>query len=32
MHALAMLKNRRPDAPFVPEEDRKRGRSFGLDV
>ena len=25
MHALAMLKNRRPDAPFVPEEDGKRG-------
>src|SRR5690606_34067017 len=25
MHALAMLKNQRPDAPFVPEEDGKRG-------
>ena len=25
MHALAMLKNKRPDAPFVPEEDGKRG-------
>ncbi|MEN1928137.1 bifunctional aconitate hydratase 2/2-methylisocitrate dehydratase [Luteimonas sp. MJ250] len=25
MHALAMLKNRRPDAPFEPEEDGKRG-------
>ncbi len=25
MHALAMLKNARPDAPFVPEEDGKRG-------
>jgi len=25
MHALAMLKNRRDDAPFVPEEDGKRG-------
>ncbi|WP_129135921.1 bifunctional aconitate hydratase 2/2-methylisocitrate dehydratase [Luteimonas sp. YGD11-2] len=25
MHALAMLKNRRADAPFVPEEDGKRG-------
>ena len=25
LHALAMLKNRRPDAPFVPEEDGKRG-------
>lgn len=25
MHALAMLKNIRPDAPFVPEEDGKRG-------
>jgi aconitate hydratase 2/2-methylisocitrate dehydratase len=25
MHALAMLKNRRPDAPFQPEEDGKRG-------
>ena len=25
MHALAMLKNRRPDAPFAPEEDGKRG-------
>lgn len=25
MHALAMLKNRRPDAPFVPEEDGRRG-------
>ncbi|MCR6496107.1 bifunctional aconitate hydratase 2/2-methylisocitrate dehydratase [Thermomonas sp. S9] len=25
LHALAMLKNKRPDAPFVPEEDGKRG-------
>jgi aconitate hydratase 2 / 2-methylisocitrate dehydratase len=25
LHALAMLKNTRPDAPFVPEEDGKRG-------
>ncbi|MEN1959782.1 bifunctional aconitate hydratase 2/2-methylisocitrate dehydratase [Luteimonas sp. MJ246] len=25
MHALAMLKNKRPDAPFEPEEDGKRG-------
>ena len=25
MHALAMLKNKRADAPFVPEEDGKRG-------
>ncbi|MBJ6980608.1 bifunctional aconitate hydratase 2/2-methylisocitrate dehydratase [Luteimonas sp. MC1572] len=25
MHALAMLKNKRPDAPFAPEEDGKRG-------
>ncbi|QDW65520.1 bifunctional aconitate hydratase 2/2-methylisocitrate dehydratase [Luteimonas granuli] len=25
MHALAMLKNRRADAPFVPEEDGRRG-------
>ncbi|WP_024868836.1 bifunctional aconitate hydratase 2/2-methylisocitrate dehydratase [Pseudoxanthomonas suwonensis] len=25
MHALAMLKNKRGDAPFVPEEDGKRG-------
>ncbi|HIY70045.1 MAG TPA: bifunctional aconitate hydratase 2/2-methylisocitrate dehydratase [Candidatus Luteimonas excrementigallinarum] len=25
MHGLAMLKNQRPDAPFVPEEDGKRG-------
>ena len=25
MHGLAMLKNKRPDAPFVPEEDGKRG-------
>ena len=25
MHALAMLKNQRPEAPFVPEEDGKRG-------
>ena len=25
MHALAMLKNKRPDASFVPEEDGKRG-------
>ncbi|QNU16323.1 bifunctional aconitate hydratase 2/2-methylisocitrate dehydratase [Thermomonas sp. XSG] len=25
MHALAMLKNKRPDAPFSPEEDGKRG-------
>ncbi len=25
MHALAMLKNRREGAPFVPEEDGKRG-------
>ncbi|WP_132999807.1 bifunctional aconitate hydratase 2/2-methylisocitrate dehydratase [Luteimonas arsenica] len=25
MHALAMLKNKRPDAPFVPEDDGKRG-------
>ncbi|WP_256644903.1 bifunctional aconitate hydratase 2/2-methylisocitrate dehydratase [Thermomonas paludicola] len=25
MHALAMLKNKRPDAAFVPEEDGKRG-------
>lgn len=25
MHALAMLKNQRPDAPFVPEEDGTRG-------
>src|SRR5690606_6840531 len=25
MHALAMLKNKRPDAPFVPEEDGRRG-------
>ncbi|MCL6618827.1 bifunctional aconitate hydratase 2/2-methylisocitrate dehydratase [Thermomonas hydrothermalis] len=25
LHALAMLKNRRPDAPFEPEEDGKRG-------
>ncbi len=25
LHALAMLKNRRPDAPFVPEEDGRRG-------
>ncbi|MBJ6984644.1 bifunctional aconitate hydratase 2/2-methylisocitrate dehydratase [Luteimonas sp. MC1750] len=25
MHALAMLKNARPDAPFVPEEDGRRG-------
>ena len=25
LHALAMLKNRRDDAPFVPEEDGKRG-------
>ena len=25
MHALAMLKNTRPDAPFVPEEDGRRG-------
>ena len=25
MHALAMLKNKRPDAPFQPEEDGKRG-------
>ena len=25
MHALAMLKNARPDAPFQPEEDGKRG-------
>ena len=25
LHALAMLKNKRPDAAFVPEEDGKRG-------
>ena len=25
LHALAMLKNKRPDAPFTPEEDGKRG-------
>ncbi|KAF1688063.1 bifunctional aconitate hydratase 2/2-methylisocitrate dehydratase [Pseudoxanthomonas broegbernensis] len=25
LHALAMLKNKRGDAPFVPEEDGKRG-------
>jgi aconitate hydratase 2/2-methylisocitrate dehydratase len=25
MHALAMLKNKRPDAPFAPEEDGRRG-------
>ncbi|PJK07202.1 bifunctional aconitate hydratase 2/2-methylisocitrate dehydratase [Lysobacteraceae bacterium NML95-0200] len=25
LHALAMLKNKRPDAPFEPEEDGKRG-------
>src|SRR5690606_36708887 len=25
MHALAMLKNKLPDAPFQPEEDGKRG-------
>ncbi|GAB4397445.1 MAG: bifunctional aconitate hydratase 2/2-methylisocitrate dehydratase [Rhodoferax sp.] len=25
LHYLAMLKNRRPDAPFEPEEDGKRG-------
>jgi len=25
LHALAMLKNKRPDAPFVPEDDGKRG-------
>ncbi len=25
MHALAMLKNKRSDAPFAPEEDGKRG-------
>src|SRR5690606_22998468 len=25
LHALAMLKNKRDDAPFVPEEDGKRG-------
>ncbi len=25
LHALAMLKNKRPDAPFVPEEDGRRG-------
>ncbi|MDZ4047041.1 MAG: aconitate hydratase B, partial [Pseudoxanthomonas sp.] len=25
LHALAMLKNKRPDAPFVPVEDGKRG-------
>lgn len=25
LHALAMLKNKRPDAPFQPEEDGKRG-------
>jgi len=25
MHALAMLKNKRGDAPFVPEDDGKRG-------
>ena len=25
LHALAMLKNARPDAPFAPEEDGKRG-------
>ncbi len=25
LHALAMLKNSRPDAPFAPEEDGKRG-------
>ncbi len=25
MHALAMLKNKRDDAPFTPEEDGKRG-------
>src|SRR5690554_202163 len=25
MHALAMLKNTRPDAPFVPEDDGRRG-------
>ncbi|WP_454261281.1 bifunctional aconitate hydratase 2/2-methylisocitrate dehydratase [Pseudoxanthomonas mexicana] len=25
LHALAMLKNKRPNAPFVPEEDGKRG-------
>ncbi len=25
LHALAMLKNTRPDAPFTPEEDGKRG-------
>ncbi len=25
MHGLAMLKNKRDDAPFVPEEDGKRG-------
>jgi len=25
MHALAMLKNKRPDAPFSPEEDGRRG-------
>ena len=25
LHALAMLKNTRPDAPFKPEEDGKRG-------
>ncbi len=25
LHALAMLKNTRPDAPFQPEEDGKRG-------
>src|SRR5690554_5376401 len=27
MHALAMLKNQRPDAPFAPEEDGRRGPS-----
>ncbi|MEW6695027.1 MAG: bifunctional aconitate hydratase 2/2-methylisocitrate dehydratase [Pseudomonadota bacterium] len=25
LHALAMLKNKRPDAPFEPDEDGKRG-------
>ena len=30
MHALAMLKNKRDDAPFVPEEDGKRGPIGGI--
>jgi aconitate hydratase 2/2-methylisocitrate dehydratase len=30
MHALAMLKNKRDDAPFVPEEDGKRGPIAGI--